>query len=81
MSLRAIANNIGKDKSTISRVQQCNTGKKGYRSKQANELSQIRVASKIKPTHLTTIQTDYIKKKIQIKWSQAQISGRMRLDG
>jgi len=81
LSLSAIANNIGKDKSTISRELHRNTGQKGYRPKQVNELSQIKVASKIKPIYLTELQTSYIKEKIQLKWSPEQISGRMRLDG
>lgn len=81
MSLSAIAKNIGKDKSTISRELQRNTGQKGYRPKQANELSLTRIAAKIKPTHLTAIQINYMEEKIQLKWSPEQISGRMRLDG
>ena len=81
LSLSAIAKNIGKDKSTISRELQRNKGKKGYRPKQAQELSQRRVSSKIRPTHLKEQQINYIKEKIQLKWSPEQISGRMRLDG
>ncbi len=81
LSLSAIAKNIGKDKSTISRELQRNTGQKGYRPKQANELSLTRIAAKIKPTHLTAIQINYMEEKIQLKWSPEQISGRMRLDG
>jgi len=81
LTLSAIAKNIGKDKSTISRELQRNTGQKGYRPKQANELSQMRIASKIKPTHLTAIQVSYIEEKIQLKWSPEQISGRMKIDG
>jgi len=81
LSLSAIANNIGKDKSTISRELQRNTGQKGYRPKQANTLAEARVRSKIKSTYLQNLQIKYIEEKIALKWSPEQISGRMRIDG
>ena len=51
LSLNAIAANIGKDKSTISRELKRNTGQKGYRPKQANTLAKDRVKSKIIRVH------------------------------
>lgn len=81
LSLSAIAKNIGKDKSTISRELKRNTGQKGYRPKQANTLAVDRVKSKVKSSYLQEIQINYIEEKIQLKWSPEQVSGRMRVDG
>ena len=81
LSLNAISNNIGKDKSTISRELKRNTGQKGYRPKQANALAMDRVKLKIRSSYLKVEQINYIKEKIELKWSPEQISGRMKLDG
>jgi len=81
LTLTAIANNISKHKSTISREIQRNKGQKGYRPKQAQELSITRELSKRKSIRLSQIHINYIKEKIQLYWSPEQISGRMRIDG
>ena len=81
LSLTAIAGNIGKHTSTISRELQRNKGQRGYRPKQAHSFSTIREASKKKYKRLSSSQIDYIKEKIQLNWSPEQIAGRMRLEG
>jgi IS30 family transposase len=81
LTLSAIADNIGKHRSTISREIQRNTGQKGYRPKQAQSFSATREASKRKHRRLSSLQIEYIKEKIQLDWSPEQISGRMSIDG
>jgi len=76
----AIAKNIGKHRSSISREIQRNKGQKGYRPKQAQVFTNIRESSKLKYKRLTKIHIEYIKEKIELDWSPEQISGRMRLD-
>ena len=60
LSLSAIGNNIGKNKSTISRELKRNTGQKGYRPKQANIFASERIRLKIRSTYLQEIQIKYI---------------------
>ncbi len=81
LSMSAIAKNIGKDKSTISRELKRNKGQRGYRPKQAHTFAKERVRLKIKSTYLQEEQIKYIKEKIELKWSPQQISGRMKIDG
>ena len=81
LSMSAIAKNIGKDKSTISRELKRNKGQRGYRPKQAHAFAKERVRLKIKSRYLQEEQIKYIKEKIELKWSPQQISGRMKIDG
>lgn len=81
-SLRQIALAVGHDKSTISREISRNTGKRGYRFKQADEKARARrrKASKA-PTKLTQSMQNAIKERLLEGWSPDQISGRFKLEG
>lgn len=81
LSQSAIARNIGKNKSTISRELKRNRGQKGYRPKQAHKLYVQREKSKLKHIRLGKKQIEYIEEKIQLKWSPVQISWRMEIEG
>lgn len=81
LSQSAIARNIGKDKSTISRELRRNKGQKGYRPKQAHTFAEQRESSKPKHQRLGEKQIKYIEEKIKLKWSPEQISGKMKIKG
>jgi len=81
LSQRAIADNLQRDKSTISRELKRNKGLRGYRAKQAQEMAENRERNKPKYKRLDEEKIAYIKEKIKLYWSPEQISGRMVLDG
>jgi IS30 family transposase len=72
-----IAGILKRDKSTIYRELSRNTGKRGYRPKQAQELSLERHKLKPKKIKLTEPVVALIKEKIILDWSPEQISGRL----
>ncbi len=78
-SVSVIADELGVHRSTIYREKKRNTGKRGYRFKQANEKAlerrQIVSSQKRKMTN-TTI--SIIKEKLRLQWSPVQISGWMK---
>ena len=74
-SQREIASAIGTSQSTISRELARNTGKKGYRHKQAQETSDKRRADAVKPTKMTQEMISLIESKIRLDWSPEQVSG------
>jgi IS30 family transposase len=75
-----IADLIGKDKSTIGREIKRNSGRRGYRPKQAQGLAEAREELK----HVPYVLTDDLKKEItnrlEKKWSPEQISNRLKLE-
>jgi IS30 family transposase len=75
-SVSVIADELGVHRSTIYREQKRNTGKRGYRFKQANdkalERRQIISSQKRKMTNSTI---SIIKEKLRLQWSPVQISG------
>jgi len=80
-SLREIALAVGKNKSTISREISRNTGKRGYRFKQADETAKARRSEGSKtPRKMTDELQCIIKEKLLEDWSPEQISGRLKLD-
>lgn len=81
LSQRAIADNLQRDKSTISRELKRNKGLRGYRAKQAQEMAEKREENKPKYKRLNEKKVAYIREKIKLYWSPEQISGRMVLDG
>lgn len=81
LSQTAIAKNLSRDKGTISRELKRNKGLRGYRPKQAQEMSENRELKKHKKRRLNRKNIAYIKEKIKLYWSPEQISGRMVLDG
>jgi IS30 family transposase len=74
-----MASIIGCHKSTIGRKLKRNGGQRGYRPKQANELSLSRKLSahrpRIQPATWTLIES-----LVQQQWSPQQISGRLKLE-
>ena len=79
-SLTKIADIIGVHKSTVSREIQRNTGLRGYRPKQAQQLAKTR--SKLKAnTRLKEFHWNIIETYIRMDWSPEQISGRLAKDG
>ena len=81
LSQTAIAKNLSRDKSTISRELKRNKGLRGYRPSQAEEMAKSRETLKSKSKRLNESIIGYIKEKIKLYWSPEQISGRMVLDG
>jgi len=78
-SVSIIAKEIGVHRSTIYREHKRNTGKRGYRFKQANEkaLKRRQIASSQK-RKMTSSTISIIKKKLGLQWSPVQISGWLK---
>lgn len=74
-SQREIAETVGTSQPTVSRELARNTGKKGYRHKQAQEKSDRRRAEAVKPLKMTPEMIGVIEAKLRIEWSPEQISG------
>lgn len=75
MSQKGIADEIGKDKSTISRELRRNKGLRGYRPDQANKLAKERKQNARKSEKMTPYVKFMIAEKIRLDWSPEQISG------
>lgn len=75
-----IADEIGKNKSTIGRELKRNSGGRGYRPKQAQGFAEAREELKHQPYALTDELKIEIKKRLEKKWSPEQISNRLRLE-
>jgi transposase, IS30 family len=73
-----IADAVGTSQSAISRELKRNTGQRGYRHKQAQNLCENRRMDAEKSIKMTQEIIDIIKSKLQIKWSPEQISGWLR---
>lgn len=76
----AIAEVLGKHRSTVGREIKRNTGGCGYRPLQAQRLAEGREALKHRPYKLTPKLRDLIDKRLKKKWSPEQISGRLKLE-
>ena len=74
-SQQEIADAIGSSQSAVSRELKRNTGQRGYRHKQAQNLCETRRKASVKFIKMTKNVTDIIKSKLKIKWSPEQISG------
>jgi len=74
-----IARIIGCDKSTIYRELKRNTGKRGYRPKQAQTMARGRKANN--SLRITSFGWAYIETLLEKKYSPEQITGRLRLLG
>jgi len=81
ISMTEIAKDIGRNKSTISREIKRNTGKRGYRHKQAHAMTQKRHTDKPKAIKMDDTVKRVIIPLIENKWSPEQISGRLKLEG
>jgi len=75
ISQQKIAIIIGVSQSAISRELMRNTGKRGYRFKQAQQLTQSRRSAATKPTKMTPELITFINTALTDKWSPEQISG------
>jgi transposase, IS30 family len=75
-----IAELINVSPSTICRELQRNTGKRGYRPKQAQCKAENRRKSTAKPLKMTAEVIDLIATKIVINWSPEQISGWLKAE-
>ena len=82
MSIRKIAYQLKKDASTISREIIRNSGKRGYRYKQAHEkaVSRRKKASS-SARKMTASAINIINQCLLLEWSPEQISGRMKAEG
>lgn len=74
-SQREIASTLEVNQSTISRELARNTGKCGYRQKQAHSKAVQRRLEAVKPTRMTPAMISVIESKIRVEWSPEQISG------
>lgn len=72
-----IAGILGRNKTTIYREIERNTGGRGYRPKQADELAARRQSEKPKAIKMTESVIAKIEAKINDDWSPEQISGRL----
>lgn len=79
LSLSNIGSIIGRDKSTISREINRNTGKRGYRPKQANQFAHRR--KRKGNQQITVFGFAYISSLIEQDWSPEQINGRLKVIG
>ena len=79
-SINKIAKKLCRHVSTLSRELKRNTGKRGYRNRQANELAQKRLKEKPKSIKLTVEVKIYIDEHLTKDWSPEQIVGRLKDD-
>lgn len=80
-SINKIAKKLDRSQCTISRELKRNTGKRGYRHKQAQELTEKRHKSKLKAIKLSDEIIRLVNKYLEEKWSPEQIAGRLQKDG
>ena len=76
-----IARKLGVSPSTISRELKRNTGKRGYRPKQANEMAIKRRHEASKATRMTEEMQARVTEYLNQEWSPEQISGYLRAEG
>ena len=79
LSQTAIAKNLARNKSTISRELKRNKGLRGYRPNQAEEIAKKREESKSKSKRLNEKIIGYIKEKIKLYWSPEQTGYSLRV--
>jgi transposase, IS30 family len=75
-----IAELVNVSGSTICRELQRNTGKRGYRPKQAQRKAETRRKLAVKPLKMTLAVIDLIQAKLSINWSPEQISGWLKVE-
>jgi IS30 family transposase len=80
MSQNKIAKQLKVSQSTISREFSRNTGKRGYRFKQAQTSTDTRRLVACKAIKMTTALITLIESKLTTKWSPEQVSGWLRED-
>lgn len=75
--IQTIADSLGRHRTSISREIARNTGKKGYRHKQAQRVASNRATTKVKPTKLTADLIATISNLIQQDYSPEQVVGKL----
>ena len=75
-----IAAIIGVHKSTVGREFARNSGRRGYRPKQADQLAQARKLQRVR-WRITCEQWKQVEQLLRQQWSPEQIAGRFRLEG
>lgn len=81
ISQEKIADALGRSQPTISREIVRNSGKRGYRHKQAHKFAQERHREKRKAIKLTEEVKEEIDERIRQDWSPEQICGRFKREG
>lgn len=81
VSINMISKSLNRGQSTISRELKRNTGQKGYRYTQANNLALQRHRDKPKSIKLTDEMTATIDGYLEKDWSPEKIAGRLKRDG
>jgi IS30 family transposase len=76
-----IGDKLGFDRSTINREINRNSGKKGYRPKQAQRRADKRQEYRNQPHKMLPGLIASIEEKLRLKWSPEQISNRFRVEG
>jgi transposase, IS30 family len=76
-----IARLMGRHRSTVCREMRRNTGRRGYRPKQAQRLASARRVASRPPHKLDNLEVHrYVKQKLEQFWSPEQIAGRAKHD-
>ncbi len=79
-SNRSIARALNIDHTTVGRELERNSGKRGYRHKQAQENS-INRKNPSSNKKMTPEMITFIEEKLRLQWSPVQISGRLKKEG
>lgn len=79
-SIQQIAERLGRSPSTICREIQRNTGKRGYRYKQADSMAQRRLKVSHRAVRILPDTYDLIESYLNIEWSPEQISNYLHLE-
>ena len=80
LSVALVAEQLGRSRATIYREINRNSGKRGYRHKQAQEKIRRRAASSV-PWRFTPVRWDEVVTELKRGLSPEQISGRFQLEG
>lgn len=81
LTKKEIADNLGFHKATITREIQRNSGKRGYRSKQAHAKAVEREKAKHGPYRMNPVIMMKIIERLELKWSPEQIYNRLKIEG
>jgi len=75
-----IAEQLKRSRTTLYNEMRRNTGRRGYRPKQAQRLAEQRRAKAHKPRKMTPGAIAYIREKLHLQWAPEQIAGVMKND-